>query len=489
MKVLKGGTYRIPNETSAILGAGNFGKVFKGYERDNSLVAIKEIPKSKLEEHPYIAEAFQSELSTQRKATETRLPYFVEMKDAFSNEEYEYVVLEYCEGGTLTDYYKKNKLTIDQILEIIYQVSIGVEYLHRIGITHRDLKLDNILKKGKHYKIADFGFATEKSILATCLGTGYYMSPELVKEEEYDRRVDVWAVNTMLYKMLTKRYYFDGRSRNQLDNNIINQKFRVSSSFKDWPENLKDLLKRGYEKNFRRRPTMMEYMEHPVFNHLRKGHEQNVAMVSNIRFKKKKTDGAQAPQNNNQNVPVQKVDPSQQYFQEVQNKLVNLINNLKLYFDLYLRLKNIDLTLAAALIKRYIQQISYINIFFHNQKYSPIDCFSHSGISQQHWKAFYGFKESRRFVLRLYHHLFISIREFKASWEVIENQARSSNSQNPVKLEISQPIRNSLINGLEVVRKTLETKTDPQSFQAKQLVQQVLKFETNQSLLFLSGKY
>lgn len=484
MKNLKGGEYRIPNDANAILGAGNFGKVYKGYDRSNQLVAIKEIPKSKLEEHPYIAEAFQSELSTQKKATATKLPYFVELRDNFSTEDYEYVVLEFCDGGTLTDYYKKNKLTIDQILEIIYQVSIGVEYLHRIGITHRDLKLDNILKHGKHYKIADFGFATEKSVLATCLGTGYYMSPELVKEEEYDRRVDVWAVNTMLYKMLTKRYYFDGRSRNQLDNNIINQKFRVSSSYRDWPENLKDLLKRGYEKNFRRRPTMMQYMEHPVFNHLRKGHEQNVAMVSNIKFKKKKTTGS--TQQNNQ---PQTVDKSEQYYQEVQSKIVNLINNLKLYFDLYLRMKGIDLVLATALIKRYIQQISYVNIFFHNQRYSPVDCFKHSGISQEHWSAFYGRKDSRRFVLRLYHHLFISIREYKASWEVIENQARSSRTPNPVKLEISQPIRNSLVNSLETIKRTLEQRTDPQSFQAKQLVQEILKFETNQSLLFLSAKY
>jgi serine/threonine protein kinase len=481
MKSLKNGEYRIPNDASAILGAGNFGKVYKAYDRNNNKVAIKEISKSKLEEHPYIQEAFESEIDTQRKATESKMPYFVKMIDNFSNEDYEYVVLEFCEGGTLTDYYKKNKLKLEEILEIIYQVGIGVEYLHRIGITHRDMKLDNVLKSGDNYKIADFGFATEKSVLATCLGTGYYMSPELVREEEYDRRVDVWAVNTMLYKMLTKTYYFDGRTRNQLDNNIINQKFRIPSRFKSWPTEVKDLLQRGYIKDFRKRPTMLEYIEHPVFNKSKGGHKDNVNMVSNMRFKKKNPSKISNVNNNSVNP---QPSPNLQVYNLVETKLVNYINNLKRYFDLFVKIKNHDLMLALVCLKRYLQHLTLINIFFHNKQYTQTGAFKFSGISKEHWKTFYAFKESKRFVIRVYYHLFVAIREFKAGWELLETQSRQNGQANPLTVNISQKVRNGFVQGLQKLNESLRSNTDPHLLQARQIADGVLKIENAPALMF-----
>ena len=329
-------------------------------------------------------------------------------------------------------------------MEIIYQIGIGVEYLHRIGITHRDMKLDNVLKMGNNYKIADFGFATEKSVLATCLGTGYYMSPELVKEEEYDRRVDVWAVNTILYKMLTKMYYFDGRTRNQLDNNIINQKFRIPSRFKNWPSDVKDLLQRGYIKDFRRRPTMLEYIEHPVFNACKGGHKENVNLVSNMKFKKK------APSKNNQSGGYNNMAPDSgnlQIYNQVETKLVNYINNLKRYFDLFVRIKNHDLIMGLVCLKRYLQHLTLINIFFHNKSYAQTGAFKHSGISPSQWNTFYEYKESKRFVIRVYYHLFVAIREYKTGWEMLENQSRQKRVANPLNINISQTIRQGFISG------------------------------------------
>ena len=484
MKVLKNGAYRIPNDSNSILGAGNFGKVYKAFDKNNGKVAIKEIPKSKLEEHPYIQEAFESEIDTQKKATKSGMPYFVALLDYFSTEDYEYVVLEFCEGGTLTDYYKKNKLPLEEMLEIVYQIGIGVEYLHRIGITHRDLKLDNILKKGDHYKIADFGFATEKSVLATCLGTGYYMSPELVKEEEYDRRVDVWALNTVLYKILTKTYYFDGRTRNQLDNNIINQKFRVPSRFKNWPEEVKDLLQRGYIKDFRRRPTMLEYIEHPVFNFIKKKHEKNVNYVSSIKFKKKAPSrihtSGRLPQDNTNNEDFEK----NEIFQKVESKLVNYINNLKRYFDVFTRIKEQDMTMGLACLKRYLQHMTLINIFFHNKTFTPTGAFQYSGINQEQWKMFYSFKESKRFVIRVYYHLFIVIREYKAGWEILESEARKTGVKNPLTIEISQTIKSSFMSGLQQLLHTLSSSTGPKTVQTTFQIKEILKIEKNPAFFF-----
>lgn len=487
MKVLKNGEYSIPNDANSILGAGNFGKVYKAYTRTKEKIAIKEIPKSKLEEHPYIQEAFQSEIMTQKKATESGMPYFVKLIDHFSNEDYEYVVLEFCEGGTLTDYYKKNKLSQNEILEIIYQIGIGVEYLHRIGITHRDLKLDNILKMGNHYKIADFGFATEKSVLATCLGTGYYMSPELVKEEEYDRRVDVWAMNTILYKMLTKTYYFDGRSRNQLDNNIMSQKFKIPSRYSNWSELLKDLLEKGYIKDFRRRPTMLEYIEHPVFDPVKPKHTENVNYVSKIKFPANKNKISNSNSNSsNYNKISDTANPKEMIYQKLEVKLVNYINNLKNYFDLYVNLKNRDLVLALASLKRYLQHMTLVNIFFHNKKYIPTGMFRESGIDQNEWVSFFNMKQSKKFIIRIYHHLYVAIMEFKSSWTVLENDCRQKKKSNPIKVEISQPIKNSFVKGIEKMIEVLTNETDLKLFDAKNNMKTLLKLENNPPLFFRS---
>ena len=481
MKSLKNGEYTIPNDVNAILGAGNFGKVYKAYTRQKQKVAIKEISRSKLDEHPYIQEAFESEIETQRKATKSGMPYFVKLLDHFSTSEFEYVVLEFCDGGTLTDYYKKNKLSIQEILEIIYQIGIGVEYLHRIGITHRDMKLDNVLKMDKHYKIADFGFATEKSVLETCLGTGYYMAPELVKEEEYDRRVDVWAVNTILYKMLTNKYYFDGRTRNQLDNNIKNQKFRIAGQYNMWPNEVKDLLKQGYEKEFRRRPNMLQYIEHPAFKNCGADHKQNANIVSRIQFKPPSSLPIQGPGNFSQ------TQGNKQVYNQVERKLINYINNLKKYFDAYAKLRNHDLTLALVCLKRYLQHISLINIFFHNKKYVVTGAFKESGITPNHWREFYSFKESKRFVLRVYHHLFVSIREYKNGWTMLEEHCLRSRIHNPLNFVVSQPIKFGLIDGLKNFDSAMASNTDPLMLQLRKLVQRILILESSPSLIFQSA--
>jgi serine/threonine protein kinase len=481
MRSLKNGEYTIPNDVNAILGAGNFGKVYKAFTRDKQKVAIKEISKSKLEEHPYIQEAFESEIETQRKATNSGMPYFVKLLDNFSTEDYEYVVLEFCDGGTLTDYYKKNKLSVQEILEIIYQIGIGVEYLHRIGITHRDMKLDNVLKMGKHYKIADFGFATEKSVLETCLGTGYYMSPELVKEEEYDRRVDVWAVNTILYKMLTNKYYFDGRSRNQLDNNIKSQKFRIAGQYNMWPNELKDLLVRGYEKDFRKRPNMLQYIEHPAFKNCGADHKQNANIVSRIQFKAPSTLPSQGPGTFSQ------TQGNKDVYNQVERKLINYINNLKKYFDVYAKLRNHDLTLGLVCLKRYLQHISLINIFFHNKKYIITGAFKASGITQNHWREFYSFKEAKKFVIRVYHHLFVAIREYKNGWTKLEEHCLRTQSHNPLNFIVSQPIKFGMIEGLKKFDSAMASDTDPIMLQTRKLVQRIIILESSPSLIFQSS--
>ena len=110
---------------------------------------------------------------------------FFQKDDAF------YIILEYCEGGTLRQYLgtKKNKRLGEwEVKKIIKELLNGYKELRDINITHRDLKLDNLLLTSSHnytLKIADFGIAKQEKLatkLQTSVGTVYYMAPEILKQ-------------------------------------------------------------------------------------------------------------------------------------------------------------------------------------------------------------------------------------------------------------------------------------------------------------------
>ena len=120
-----------------------------------------------------------------------------------------YVVMEYLAGGNLFECL--NKFTEKQAAKILNQVMLALNYMHLQKMTHRDLKLENIMCMEKDsantwVKLTDFGFATYFDPLKKMdltLGTQLYMAPELIKYEEYDERVDVWAFGVIAYILIT----------------------------------------------------------------------------------------------------------------------------------------------------------------------------------------------------------------------------------------------------------------------------------------------
>ena len=248
MKKLKDGRYTY--EFKDHLGTGSFGSVFKCVDtKTNKDYALKIIERKKLNQYgEYLQTALKREIETQRQATESKIPFFVGLYDTFEDKKNIYIILEYCQRSLL-DFLHKVKLSETQSLELIFQVALGLKYLHSVHITHRDIKPENILMKDGILKIADFGFASNSSQLMTNLGTAPYMCPELFEEgdEAYTPKVDVWSLNTCLYKLLTGKFFFWSPNKRILEKKIIEQKFEVDSKFGISPVT-KDLLIRGYFK-------------------------------------------------------------------------------------------------------------------------------------------------------------------------------------------------------------------------------------------------
>lgn len=257
------------------VGAGAFASVFKARRiADDQMVACKVIEiKRKRKER---LTDLKNELYVLEKVEH---PNIVKLYEHFVIDDKVYIFMEFASGGTLSEYVrKKGPVKEKRARRWFLEIASAIQHLHRLSISHRDLKLGNILLDAdKKAKVTDFGlsrisYRPTKGVLycTSCCGTEPYMAPEILKKRSdgtrlYDPMVsDVWALGVCLYAMVNKAYPFNPEDKELMISNQLHRKWKFVRKQKNRLTNeVKDLVRHMLEPNPRKRITLLGIMGHP----------------------------------------------------------------------------------------------------------------------------------------------------------------------------------------------------------------------------------
>ena len=243
-------------ESLAIIGRGAFGEVHVCRDKSNGeIVAIKKIKKEVL----YIKNQVLHIRNEQILMSKVRSPWIVELKASFQEDDYLYLVMEFLPGGDLMNLLiKKDILTEDEARFYIAELILSIESIHKLDCIHRDIKPDNILiDKTGHIKLSDFGLAKISEKLFeqnnikysndnvnkhernySCVGTAYYVAPEVLTKSGYGPEIDWWSVGVIFFEMLAGYAPFCSKETSEVCHKILNwEKYlKIPSKIKISPE-------------------------------------------------------------------------------------------------------------------------------------------------------------------------------------------------------------------------------------------------------------
>ncbi|KAI9501231.1 kinase-like domain-containing protein [Coemansia spiralis] len=263
------------------IGAGNFAKVWLAIHKQSGMAcACKVINKKKHLFSTGLTKVFEREINIMKQLKHTSI---VPLHELHTDKDKIYIFMEYLEGGDLFTYLSDNgSFTESHCRPIFKQICSAVHYLHANGITHRDIKLDNILVKTASsgsilsVKIADFGLARavgDGDLMRTICGTPSYLAPEIVcrtsASTPYSKSVDMWALGVVLYALHMNSFPFSKLFNNgQPTANSIEAYHKASKlndanlKFVCLSESLRDLITKMLEVDASKRITIEAAIHH-----------------------------------------------------------------------------------------------------------------------------------------------------------------------------------------------------------------------------------
>uniref|UniRef100_A0A670XZ30 non-specific serine/threonine protein kinase n=1 Tax=Pseudonaja textilis TaxID=8673 RepID=A0A670XZ30_PSETE len=245
------------------IGEGSFGKAILVKAKENGKqYVIKEINISKMSNKE--REESRREVAV---LANMKHPNIVLYRESFEETGCLYIVMDYCEGGDLFKKINAQKgvfFSEDQIMDWFVQICLALKHVHDRKILHRDIKSQNIfLTKDGTIQLGDFGIArvlnSTVELARTCIGTPYYLSPEICENKPYNNKSDMWALGCVLYEMCTLKHAFEAGNMKNLVLKIISGSFPPVST--RYSHELRSLISQLFKRNPRDRPSVNSILE------------------------------------------------------------------------------------------------------------------------------------------------------------------------------------------------------------------------------------
>lgn len=248
------------------LGKGAFATVYKvkrkacGTVYAMKKVAIKKMSKKEVDDA----------LNEVRLLASVRHPHIVGYNEAFvEGDDYLCIIMEFCAFGDLSakiDRYKKRRTYIDERVIWVYLIQMleAMKCLSNRNIMHRDLKNANVfLAQDGSVKIGDMNVSKLKKegMLKTQIGTPYYMSPEIWRNQPYDDRSDIWSLGCMIYELCALRPPFLGDSFPELKRNVLSGRYQPIPHV--YSVELGRVIAQMLSLEAAKRPNAMELLDNP----------------------------------------------------------------------------------------------------------------------------------------------------------------------------------------------------------------------------------
>jgi len=257
-------TYDIKDE----LGKGAFSIVKLAInKKTGEKVAVKIIDKTQCS-----AESDAKRLKTEVEILKTvKHPHIVGLRDLFENPQNLYLVMELVTGGELFDkIVEKGQYSEKEAAATIKKILSAVDYLHSINIAHRDLKPENLLLAGDddtNVLLSDFGLSkiiSQDTMMETACGTPYYVAPEVLSAQGYDKEVDLWSIGVITYLLLCGFPPFYGETLPEVFEQIMKADYEFPDPYwTDISKEAKDFISKLLVVDSKKRLTAKQAIEHP----------------------------------------------------------------------------------------------------------------------------------------------------------------------------------------------------------------------------------
>ena len=252
------------------IGKGSSGYVYKAQDKKtNSIYALKQSSSSENDA------LLRREISIYR-LFKNECPYIVKYYDCFkakneNNKKCLYLQLEYCHFGSIRDIIKHGRkknieITENEISSIIYMVLQGIKFIHSKNLIDRDIKGRNILiNNDGEVKLCDFGICRpyiKNKMKELRGGSPYWMAPEILKKEEYDQNIDIWALGITCIELAEYEPPYSKLSPNEVIKQIIKKPPKGLNNPNKWSKEFNSFISECLQVNRFKRPYSDKLLNH-----------------------------------------------------------------------------------------------------------------------------------------------------------------------------------------------------------------------------------